>query len=81
MPRTLDSAVVFTEAFPIVTVPSLKAALAFYVGLLSFERDADDSVVVYHAENFRLIFDVLEPPIERDTMRPLARLRSHNVCW
>jgi lactoylglutathione lyase len=38
MPRTLDSAVVFTEAFPIVTVPSIAAALEFYVGLLGFAQ-------------------------------------------
>jgi hypothetical protein len=45
---------------------------AFYVDLLSFERDVDDSVLVYHAENFAIIFDVREPPIERDSMRPVG---------
>jgi hypothetical protein len=45
----------------------------FYVGLLGFERmtDADDALV-YRAENFSLHFDVLEPPIDRDTLRALG---------
>ena len=44
---------------------------AFYVELLRFERDANEGdAIVYKAENQRLCFDVLEPPIERDTMRP-----------
>jgi hypothetical protein len=30
--------VVFSEAFPIVTVPSIAAALEFYVGLLGVKR-------------------------------------------
>jgi hypothetical protein len=44
---------------------------AFYVDLLRFEREGnDEGAIVYKAENQRLCFDVLEPPIERDTMRP-----------
>ena len=44
----------------------------FYVGLLRFEREAEGEFPVYRAENFRLIFDVVEPPIERDGMRALG---------
>lgn len=44
---------------------------AFYVGLLAFERQPDSEFPVYRAENYRLLFDVLEPPISRDDFRPL----------
>jgi hypothetical protein len=44
----------------------------FYVGLLRFEREPDFHFPIYRAENFRVIFDVLEPPIERETLRPLG---------
>jgi hypothetical protein len=45
---------------------------AFYVGLWGFERDesAPEGVIAYHAENFRLCFDVLEPPLRREELRP-----------
>ncbi|HEY2587829.1 MAG TPA: hypothetical protein VGI81_18940 [Tepidisphaeraceae bacterium] len=43
----------------------------FYVGLFGFERDEKSEFPVYRAENFRLIFDILEPPIARDDFRPL----------
>jgi hypothetical protein len=47
---------------------------AFYIGLWGFERDesAPEGVIAYHAENFRLCFDVLEPPIHRDEIRPIG---------
>jgi hypothetical protein len=44
----------------------------FYVGLLGFERALPQESIIYHAENFDLIFDVLEPPVERDTLRALG---------
>lgn len=43
----------------------------FYVGLLAFERQLDSEFPVYRAENYRLLFDVLEPPVSRDDFRPL----------
>jgi catechol 2,3-dioxygenase-like lactoylglutathione lyase family enzyme len=43
----------------------------FYVNVLQFERQADCEFPVYRAENFRLVFDVLEPPISRDDFRPI----------
>src|SRR6476659_6918275 len=44
---------------------------AFYIGMWGFERDEKESDLVYRAENFRLRFDVLEPPISRDELRPV----------
>ena len=45
---------------------------AFYVGILGFEREADSEFPVYRAENFRLLFEILEPPLQRDDLRPLG---------
>ena len=42
---------------------------AFYVDLLGFERVSGQ--LVYEAENYRIIFEVLEPPIARDDLRIL----------
>ncbi|HSU65957.1 MAG TPA: hypothetical protein VLJ39_03745 [Tepidisphaeraceae bacterium] len=44
---------------------------AFYVGLFSFEREPSSEFPVYRSETFRLLFDILEPPIRRDDLRPL----------
>jgi len=45
---------------------------AFYIELLKFEKEyADGDVIVYGAENFRLLVKVIEPPVLRDDMRPL----------
>jgi len=43
----------------------------FYVGMWEFERDQRERDLVYRAENFRLRFDVREPPISRDELRPV----------
>ena len=46
---------------------------AFYVGVLGFARPApDDEAIAYRAENFVLHFNVIEPPLRRDDMRPLG---------
>jgi hypothetical protein len=45
---------------------------AFYVMMLGFARLDVPETLAYRAENFDLWFDVLEPPLERDTMRPLG---------
>ena len=45
---------------------------AFYVGLLGFARHADLDQISYRAENFSLIFEVIEPPVRRTDMRPLG---------
>jgi hypothetical protein len=45
---------------------------AFYVGLLGFEREAADGLIVYRAENFRLRFAIVECPESREDYRPLG---------
>ena len=42
---------------------------SFYVHLLGFER-SDPRELVYRADNFYLRFDVLERPVEHDSLRP-----------
>src|SRR5437870_13248689 len=42
----------------------------FYAEMWEFERDENDPGVVDRADNFRLRFDVIEPPIARDELRP-----------
>ena len=45
----------------------------FYVKLLKFEREeAERGTIVYKAENFRLCFDVIEPPFVREDFRPVG---------
>src|SRR5437868_2594602 len=44
----------------------------FYVGMLGFERVGPAEAIVYRAENFSLYFDVLEPPVRRETLRALG---------
>lgn len=53
----------------------------FYTVLLPFEREAhDQGHVIYKAENYRLIFDIHEPPLSRDELRPTEILiRSLSV--
>ena len=45
---------------------------AFYVGVLGFARHANLEQIAYRAENFSLVFDVIEPPVRRTDMRPLG---------
>ena len=44
----------------------------FYIGLLGFQRALPPESIIYHAENFDLQFDVLEPPVQRNTLRALG---------
>jgi hypothetical protein len=41
----------------------------FYVGLLMFVRDPAPEEITYRAENLRLRFEVVEPPLERTDYR------------
>lgn len=44
----------------------------FYTGLLKFNREyADPDVIVYGAENFRLLVKLVDPPVLRDDLRPI----------
>jgi hypothetical protein len=50
-----------------------KALDAFYVGLLKFVREGSDTGhITYKSENWRLRFDVREPPVVREDFRPLG---------
>jgi hypothetical protein len=44
----------------------------FYVDVLGFERRDDGEQIVYRAENFFLHFEVVEPPLRREDLRPLG---------
>jgi hypothetical protein len=44
----------------------------FYVDVLGFERRDDGEQISYRAENFFLHFDVVEPPVRREDLRPLG---------
>ena len=45
----------------------------FYADLLGFERRyGDEDVIVYHAEKFRLFFDLVAPPVDRENIRPVG---------
>jgi lactoylglutathione lyase len=86
---------VFTEAFPIVTVPSIAAALEFYVGLLGFrqtyafppEGRPDFVVVRLGASELGLGLDPLASPSDAlemcvyadDCDRAVSTLRSAGV--
>ncbi|MEV6844757.1 VOC family protein [Actinoplanes sp. NPDC051411] len=85
----------FTEAFPIVTVPSIATACEFYVGLLGFrltyayppEGDPDFVVVRLGASELGLGLDPLAAPADAlelcvyadDCDRAVATLRSAGV--
>ena len=45
---------------------------AFYVGVLGFARRPGDDAIAYRADNFVLHFNVIEPPLRRDDLRPLG---------
>ncbi len=53
---------------------------AFYVDLLRFEREAQAEYPIYRAENFRLVFDVIEPPVERLDFRALG-IQTQSLRW
>jgi hypothetical protein len=45
----------------------------FYATLLGFEREASDhGQIIYKAENQRLVFEVVEPPLLREDFRPIG---------
>jgi len=44
----------------------------FYVGIFGFQRDAARVGIVFRAENFDLIIDVIETNPQRESMRPIG---------
>src|SRR3954466_6485490 len=71
MPQPPPVRLVSIEDVHLPTAAGLEVQLDdFYVGLLKFEREGSNAGhVTYKAENFRVHFDVLEPPLDRDDMR------------
>lgn len=73
MPEPLPVRLITIENATLPARAGLEVQLdEFYVGLLGFERALPPESLIYHAENFDLMFDVLEPPVERDTLRALG---------
>jgi hypothetical protein len=74
MPEPPPVRLVAVEDVHVPAVADLDGELdAFYVTLLRFEREpGGGGTIVYKAENQRLCFDLMEPPIARDTIRPIG---------
>jgi hypothetical protein len=73
MPEPLPVKLVTVDHAWLISPAGLETQLdEFYVALLGFQRATPDDTIVYHAENFDLCFNVVEPPIERDHLRPLG---------
>lgn len=73
MPEPLPVRLVTVDHAHLPSAAGLETRLDdFYVLLLGFERLKPDDVLTYRAENFNLCFDVLEPPLDRDTFRALG---------
>src|SRR4051794_14724400 len=73
MPEPLPVRLVAVDDVTLITAAGLETELdAFYVGLLEFKRHPDGHRLTYHAENFDLRFDVIEPPVKRDHCRALG---------
>lgn len=75
MPEPLPVKLVTVDDARLVTPAGLEVELdEFYVGLLGFQRVAGSEcdVVSYRAENFDLHFDVLEPPVRRESLRAIG---------
>jgi hypothetical protein len=72
IPPPLPVRLVAIEDVRLLAFAGSEAALdAFYVGLWEFERDTDEPGVVYRADNFRIRFEIVEPPVIRQELRPV----------
>ena len=73
VPEPLPVRLVAVADVRLLAPPDFDSQLdAFYVGLLGFEREVGWPVPVYRAENFSIRFDVSDPPVQREDMRPLG---------
>jgi hypothetical protein len=73
MPEPLPVRLVTVDHAHLPSAAGLETRLDdFYVLLLGFERLHQDEPLTYRAENFNLCFDILEPPLDRDTFRALG---------
>lgn len=67
MPEPLPVRLVCVEDARLSAAAGLETRLDdFYVRLLRFEREVDRSQLIYRAENFRLIFSVMEKSAKTD---------------
>jgi hypothetical protein len=72
MPEPPPVWLIAVEDVHIIAPPGIEKELNdFYVMLLRFECSPDLGKVVYKAENFRLIVDIVEPPIVRGGYQPI----------
>src|SRR3954468_14718567 len=72
VPEPLPVRLLTVEDATLLTPAGLEVQLdAFYEGFLKFEREQGHPLI-YHAENFRLLFEVVERFPERDSVRPLV---------
>lgn len=73
VPEPLPVRLVTVDDARLPAAAGLERALdAFYVSILGFERKEPGEQIVYRADNFALWFDVIEPPVKRDDLRPLG---------
>jgi hypothetical protein len=71
VPEPLPVRLITVDDATLVASAGLEVQLdAFYVGLLKFEREPGQDLI-YHAENFRLLFEVVETLPDRESLRPL----------
>lgn len=70
IPEPLPVRLVAVEDMRLPSSAGLERALdSFYVGILRFERDGDETIIRYRSDNFSLNFDVVERRVERDDLR------------
>lgn len=73
LPEPLPVRLVAVEDVRLQTSAGLERPLdAFYVSVVGFERDPDDSILQYNADNFSLNFDVVEGEVRRDDLRAIG---------
>jgi hypothetical protein len=73
MPEPLPVKLVTVEDARLICGAGVEVQLdEFYAEMLGFERVGPEDAIVYRAENFSLYFDVLEPPVRRETLRALG---------
>lgn len=71
VPEPLPVRIIAVEDVTIPCAAGLETAMDdFYVSLLGFVRDTTPShAIVYHADNVDLLVEVVEPPLQRETLR------------
>jgi hypothetical protein len=71
VPEPLPVRLLTVDDATLVTMAGLEVQLdAFYVGLLQFEREPGHDPI-YRADNFRVLFEVVEALPQRYSVRPL----------